>query len=160
MKRIALFAALFSYFILPGHTEDIEDIIGIVNKNVYSVNIHARVYESGEISSWDMEVKKFTIAGKKVTVKLQGENILVTADLTPYVQSNDTVLLVAQGEVWITTPQDEEVKYSSVIKSLPIEYGDKVYFYPLGVGKIKDAFIIELEIQVYPYKAVASNGKK
>ena len=160
MKRLALIFGIILTLGYAGAAEDLEDILEAVDEKIYSVHIHARVYESGEISTWDMEVKKFTIAGKKVTVRLEGENVLVVADLTPYIQSDDTVLLVAQGEVWITTPQDEQVKYSSVIKSLPIEYGDKVYFYPLGVGKIKDAFIIELEIEVNPYRTVARKGKR
>jgi hypothetical protein len=160
MKRLVLILGILLAGAAAGFTEDLEEILEAVDENIYSVHIHARVYESGEISTWDMDVKKFTIAGKKVTVKLEGENVLVVAELTPYVQSDDTVLLVAQGEVWITTPQDEQIKYSSVIKSLPIKHGDKVYFYPLGVGKIKDAFIIELEIEVNPYRTVARKGKR
>ncbi|MFP4562675.1 MAG: hypothetical protein ACLFRY_05115 [Spirochaetia bacterium] len=160
MRRIGLTLGVFFALASAVFADDLEDILEAVDEDIYSVHIHARVYESGEISTWNMDVKKFTIAGKKVIVKLEGENVLVVAELTPYLQSDDSILLVAQGEVWITTPQDEQIKYSSVIKSLPIQYGDKVYFYPLGVGKIKDAFIIELEIEVNPYRTVARNGKR
>ncbi|MEW5817532.1 MAG: hypothetical protein AB1798_19305, partial [Spirochaetota bacterium] len=88
-----------------------------------------------------------------------GENILVYANITPYSEDDDTIMLVAQGQVWISSKDNNSVKYLSTMKSLPVTPGEKILFLPLGVSKeAKDQpFTIELEIQVTPYQPQSQN---
>lgn len=150
----------FSVFTL--FAEDLSDVLHLLKDNVFAVNVIGRIYDSGEVSSWEMEVAKYTISGRKVSLRLEGDELVVIADITPYMDEEDGVLLVAQGQVWIKSPGEEVVKYSSAMKSLPIKLGDKVYFYPLGISRDYDAemFILELEIQVLPYKNIARSDQE
>lgn len=164
MAKAHFLAVLFTLLTLAGSlsADEVDDLLSLIDKNAYSVHVTARVIHQKDVSLWDMEVTKMTISGRTVTVRLSGDNLLVTAELTPYKQTDDSILLVAQGQVWLTTPGEEAVKYSSAIQSLPIEAGDKVYFYPLGVSKKDKAppFSIELEIQVTPYEIAVQKEKK
>lgn len=138
---------------------DLDDLLDLLQDNVFSVHVIGRIYDSGEVSSWEMEVAKYTISGRKVSLRLEGRNLIVIADITPYINNEDEILLVAQGQVWVDEPGEELVKYSSTMKSLPIKLGDKVYFYPLGISQEYDSemFILELEIQILPYKNIAQS---
>lgn len=147
-------------FCLPA--DEVDDLLSLINKNAYSVHVIARVIQKNNVSLWDMEINKLTISGKTITVRMSGNNLIVTAELTPYKQSDNSILLVAQGQVWLTPPGEEAVKYTSAIQSLPIKAGDKVYFYPLGVSKKEkeQPFSIELEIMVSPYEVIVQKEKK
>ena len=151
---------LFLLLILPAAAEadEISDLIELMRENLYSVNIVGRMYQEGEVSSWTVDVSKYTISGRKVTVKLQGDNLEVIAEVTPYVDK-EGVLLLAQGQVWANVDNNKRVHYSSTMKSLPVQLGDKIFFYPLGINSDPDSemFILELEFQVLPYQNIAKS---
>ena len=73
--------------------------------------------------------------------------------LPPTPGEDETVLLVAQGEVWYTRSEDEGMKYYSGMTSIPVALGESALFFPLGVRpkKSEGAFIIEIEITVDLY---------
>jgi hypothetical protein len=153
MRKIILILILCLGLCLHAFAEDVDDLLRLLEQNIYDVHIKARVVDQGNVSVWNMDISKLTISGKTVNVKLNGNNIVVYANITPYKEDNDSILLVAQGQVWIKSKESNEVTYSSTIKSMPITTGEKVLFYPLGVTSSDDPnfFIIELEIQVLPY---------
>ncbi|TFG63991.1 MAG: hypothetical protein E4H36_04180 [Spirochaetales bacterium] len=161
-KIFFVFLILVFLSILSLPADEISDLLKLLDNNAYSVHVIARVIQQNDVSVWDMEITKLTISGKTITVRLNGDNLRATAELTPYKQSDNSILLVAQGQVWITSPGDQNAKYSSTIQSLPIRAGDKVYFYPLGVSKKEKEppFSIELEIQVTPYEVAVQKGKQ
>jgi hypothetical protein len=129
-------------------------------KQVLSMNIAARVSESGEEAVWRVESSKCTVPGRSVSVKIVGKNIVILADFTPYVDADSSIVLVAQGHVWISPDGGEPLKYLSALKSIPVRMGEKVLFFPLGVKSVEAAsdtiYNIELEIEVLPGAA----GKK
>ncbi|MCX7786560.1 MAG: hypothetical protein N2442_02540 [Spirochaetes bacterium] len=124
-------------------------------KQVLDVNIAARVSEAGEKAIWTVESSELTIPGRSVNVKLVGKNILVVASFTPYLKESGEIILVAQGQVWISSPVAEEIKYLTTLKNIPITLGEKVLFFPLGVRNLeqegKNLYNIELEIRVLPF---------
>jgi hypothetical protein len=74
------------------------------------------------------------------------------------VNDSGEVLLLAQGQVWLSQPPEKEVKYFNTFYSIPVTFGEKVLFFPLGLasaeaGQQDDFFNIELEIKIVPYKA-------
>ena len=157
MRKVLLITTILLLLVsLPSlFAEDIEDIIRKLEDNALQVHITARVKQKNNVSVWHMDISKVTISGKTVNVKLKGDDILVYANITPYAKSKNSILLVAQGQVWITSPNSKNVEYTSTIKSLPITTGEKVLFYPLGVATPTDNnhYLIELEIQVTPYSS-------
>jgi hypothetical protein len=123
-------------------------------EQLLNMNIAARVSETGEEAVWRVESSKRTVPGRSVSVKLVGENIVILADFTPYVDSDASLVLVAQGHVWISPRAGEPLKYLSTLKSIPVRMGEKVLFFPLGVKSLEatsdTTYNIELEIEVQP----------
>jgi hypothetical protein len=127
--------------------------------NALKVTISARVLPpeaQEETPIWNAESTKLTLPGRSIKVRLDGDNVRIYLICTPYVQDNGEVLLLAQGQVWFSEPTDKEVKYSSTYYSIPVSFGEKVLFFPLGLssedGQQKDFFNIELEIKIVPYE--------
>jgi hypothetical protein len=123
--------------------------------NALQVTISARVLPSDEKPIWNAESTKLTLPGRSIRVRLDGENVRIYLSCTPYVQDNGEVLLLAQGQVWFATPSDNEVRYSSTFSSIPVSYGEKVLFFPLGISdeeaRQRGAINVEVEIKIVPY---------
>ncbi len=157
MKRTLFFITVCILFSTPLIADDETELFDLIDENALKVHIVARVYQDDRLSTvWDMEVTRFTILGRSVNITLTGENIRVRAHITPYNAGTKGLILLTQGEVWISSKEDDKVQYLSTVKSIPIVPGDKVLFYPLGVQeKVKKTkntpIIIELEIQVVPH---------
>ena len=105
---------------------------------------------------WNAESTKLTIPGRSIKVRLDGDNVRIYLICTPYLQDNGEVLLLAQGQVWFTEPRDNENRYVSTFYSIPVSYGEKVLFFPLGApgaeGQEENHLNIELEIKIVPYE--------
>ena len=100
---------------------------------------------------WHMDSSQVTVSGEAVKVKLTGENLVVIANITPFLNPDNTLFLVAKGEIFMTDSNDsEEVKYYTTLKSLPVSVGEKVIFFPLGMAYDSNSNIysMEMEIQV------------
>ncbi len=124
-----------------------------------TVTVSARILPPDaqeETPIWNAESTKLTIPGRSIKVRLDGDNVRIYLICTPYLQDNGEVLLLAQGQVWFTEPQDNENRYVSTFYSIPVSYGEKVLFFPLGVSSEdqpqKSHFNIELEIKIVPYE--------
>jgi hypothetical protein len=124
-----------------------------------TVTVSARILppdQQEETPIWNAESTKLTLPGRSIKVRLDGDNVRIYLICTPYLQDNGEVLLLAQGQVWFTEPQDNENRYVSTFYSIPVSYGEKVLFFPLGVSNAdepeKKHFNIELEIKIVPYE--------
>ncbi len=124
------------------------------------LNITARVLPSDRAPFWDVRDTKLTLPGRSVAVKMTGTNVRIDVILTPYLEADGRLLLLAQGQVWLSDVPDKQVKYLSTLKSIPLSWGEKVLFYPLGITHPlpnQQVFNIQLEIQVLPYRSKAEN---
>ncbi len=160
MKRLCVIGLLFIVGAGLG-ANDIEQALRALAEEALSVNIVARITESGEETVWNMEVSRVTISGRAVTLRLDGSNVVALVQFTPYQDGNDGLLLVAQGQTWVSSGGGDDVKYRTSFKSMPISLGEPVVFFPLG-ARVEDiaveddefgSFNIELEVQVVPYQA-------
>ncbi len=157
MKRTLFFITVCILFSTPLIADDETELFDLIDENALEVHVVARVYQDDRLSTvWDMEVTRFTILGRSVTITLTGENIRVRAHITPYNAGKKGLILLTQGEVWISPEDDNKVQYLSTVESIPVMPGDKVLFYPLGVQKKErktknTPIIIELEIQIVPH---------
>ncbi len=139
---------------------DAKDALQELLSKALTVTVSARILppdaQQEETPVWNAESTKLTIPGRSIKVRLDGDNVRIYLTCTPYLQDNGEVLLLAQGQVWFTEPQDNENRYVSTFYSIPVSYGEKVLFFPLGVSNPdqteKQHLNIELEIKIVPYE--------
>ncbi|MBI9105978.1 MAG: hypothetical protein JEZ04_04485 [Spirochaetales bacterium] len=139
----------FVTFCIAAQSDDF-DIKDIEGKKL-SVNLNTRLLGTENETVWHMESTNLTISGEAVKVKLKGENLVLIANITPYLNPDNTIFLVAKGEIFLSDSDDsEEVKYYTTLQSLPVEDGEKVIFFPLGMAYDSNSnfYSIEMEIQV------------
>jgi hypothetical protein len=140
----------------------LEESLRALFDQALQINIVARMIPDGQAPSVLVERSKLTIPGKPVAVRFEGTNLRVQANLTPYLLADGKLMLVAQGEVWLSEPSaNDAVQYLSSIRSLPIEVGEKIFFYPLGIPKPvqgTNSFNLALEIQIVPLKDSRDGG--
>ena len=119
------------------------------------LNITAKVLPPGQTPAWNSQSRKVTLPGRSVAVRLVGQNIRIDVVFTPYQEESGQVLLVAQGQVWLSEAPDHKTKYLTTIQSIPVSWGETVLFFPLGVTPDfanQETFAIRLEVEVLPYK--------
>ncbi len=162
MKFSAVFPALLIFLGLlqpvfsqqDGNSiEELQEALRYLQDKALEVQIHARLIGKDRENIWNTKSRKITVSGKSVSITLEGENLTVSAHLIPFLNEGGSIFLVAKGEVWVQQSPDEEKKYYSTVKSLPIKPGESVIFFPTGVlmdTEENNVYTIELEIQVEP----------
>ena len=115
------------------------------------LDINARIMERDRVVSWNESRQKITVPGHPVEVKLVGANVVVAVQFTPYVRRGGThKFLVAQGRVWMETP-GRGVRYHASMQTMPVRFGEPVYFFPLGPVR-DDSPSIEVVLTIHPYE--------
>ena len=134
------------------HTEDeLGKALGYLQDKSLEVLIHARIKGQNQENIWTTKVSEVTVSGKSVSITLEGADLKIVALLIPFLNEDNSIFLIAKGEVWIQEAPGEERKYYSTVKSLPIEAGESVIFFPTGMimdSEDESIFTIELEMQV------------
>ena len=143
---------------------EIDDILRAILDQAFTVSIVARVTENGRETIHSYELTQVTISGRAIRLRLEGGNLTIIAEFTPYEAADQSIVLIAEGQIWLTTPEHEVIQYRTSLKSIPIELGETVFFYPFGrsaldveletvgdAGSEGEELNIELEIQVEPY---------
>jgi hypothetical protein len=139
---------------------ELDHILQALLDQALTVSITARVTEHGRETVQSYNLTRITISGRAVRLRLEGGNLTIIAEFTPY-EDEDGLLLVAEGQILLRTPEDEEVQYLTSLRSIPLEIGEKVVFYPLGkstfdMSSQSDQSVplnIELEVEISPYQA-------
>jgi hypothetical protein len=137
---------------VSGQESPPDSLIPGLRERAVVLNIVARIVERDQEEIWNSNNSKVTILGRPVSLKLIGENIVVYAQFTPYRQENGRSLLVAQGQIWINVP-DEGVHYQTTLQSIPMEFGEQIYFFPLGKVSSGNEAYIEIQLELRPYTA-------
>jgi len=109
------------------------------------LDINARVLENENVVIWSESHQKTTFPGNPVGIQLVGSNVVVAVQFTPFIRRSGNVL-VAQGQIWISDPV-RGVSYYTSIQTIPMEFGEPFYFFPLGTANSS----IELMITVNPF---------
>lgn len=140
----------------PEFPDAIQDLLD----GVLQLHIHARIIdEDASDAVWTMEVTRITISGRAVDIRLDGTNITVLAEFTPYWESEDSLTLLVQGQTWIYYDDRTEPEYRTSFTTLPIRLGEPIVFLPLGSGRIPldterfGRLNIELEVNVERYQS-------
>jgi hypothetical protein len=131
--------------------EDLESLID----EALQLQITAKVLPPDQQPVWNSQSKKVTIPGRSVAIRLVGDNIRIDVVFTPYQEDSGNLLLVAQGQVWFSEAPDAKTTYLTTIQSIPVSWGEKVLFFPLGFSSEfaeASTFNIQLEVEIYPYR--------
>ena len=159
--RIAVAPMLMALAVTGASAQDQEmglsEALEVLRANGLVVHVAARVIPEGAEPIWNAESTRTTLPGRPIKVRYEGDNLRIYLTCTPYVQDDGEVLLLAQGQVWLSETPDKEVKYYNTFSSIPVSFGEKVLFFPLGFstekGGAQELFNIELAIRVVPYDA-------
>lgn len=142
----------------PLAPEELQEELEHLFDKALRLDISARITSmGGDEVVWNMDLTRVTLAGRAVQVRLDGSNVTVVAEFTPYVQDDGSLILVAEGRTWLSGDDDDAVRYRTSFKSLPIRLGEPVLFFPLGNRPVTvrsdepEQFNIELEINVESY---------
>jgi len=103
-----------------------------LRRRVLVLEIDARVLEEQEVVIWNEIHRKFAMPGSPVGIKLVGSNVIVVVQFTPFIRRGGNVL-VAQGQIWIEDPE-RGITYYTSIQTIPIEFDEPIYFFPLGTS--------------------------
>ena len=155
-----LFGLLLLFVSLSASAVELDDILQALLDQALTVRIIARVTQNGHETVQSYELTQVTVSGRGVRLRLEGGNLTIVAEFTPYEDEDDSILLVAEGQIWLTGPE-EEVQYRTSLRSVPLALGERVVFYPLGRSTIDmdlesesdDSLNIELEVEVASYQA-------
>jgi len=115
------------------------------------LDIDARLVERDKTVIWNESHQKTTLPGRPVGIKMVGTNLVVVAQFTPYVRRGVQKFLVAQGQIWMEVP-GQGIRYHTSMQTIPLEFGEPIYFFPLGQQDAGDAARIEVMLTLYPYE--------
>lgn len=140
---------------------DTNDSLEELLSGALTLHIRARIIDQDDNETvWTMDLTRVTISGRSVRVRLDGSNIAVVAEFTPYWEGNGQLMLVAQGRTWLTSDEsDDSPDYRTSFTTLPIQLGEPIVFLPLGNSNVPvdterfGRLNIELEINVERYQS-------
>ena len=98
---------------------------------------------------WNAFNSKVTIPGRPVSIKLVGENLIISVQFTPYL-NRGRYTLRAQSQIWINIP-DKGMSYKTNTYSIPMDFGEPILYLPLGSNTGADTPQIELHLTMYRY---------
>jgi len=127
----------------------LEELPGLREQAVV-MNMSSRIVEQNHEVVWNSEISKITFPGRPVGIKLLGSNIVVAIQFTPFLRAKGRHFLVAQGQIWIKVPE-EGLRYHTTMQTIPLQFREQVYFFPLGSLEIDDEAYIEIQLEMEPY---------
>lgn len=147
--------------VVAAQTTDLPDTLQELLAGALQLHISARIVDEDESDAvWTMDVTRITMSGRAVAVRLDGSNITVLAEFTPYWEDDDSLILLVQGQTWIYDGRDNiEPEYRTSFTTLPIRLGEPIVFLPLGSSRIPldtarfGRLNIELEVNVERYQS-------
>jgi hypothetical protein len=140
----------------PGGGDSLlEELLPRFKDQAVVLDINARVIEQNQTVIWNESHQKITIPGRSVGLKLVGANVVVAVQFTPYLRRNGQNLLVAQGQIWMDVP-NQGISYHTSIQTIPLEFGEPIYFFPLGSATETDAACIEVMLTMNRYRSELS----
>jgi hypothetical protein len=138
------------------NTEDtfLEEVPPGMRDRAVVLDISARLVEQDKVEVWNETHQRITIPGRPVGLKLVGSNIVVAVQFIPYLHRSSQNMLVAQGQIWVDIP-DQGIRYQTTMQTIPFEFEEPIYFFPLGESA--DEASIEIMLTLRAYRNSGSN---
>jgi hypothetical protein len=130
----------------------LEELLPELKERAIVLEIISRVVEQNQQVIWNSVISKVTIPGKPVGIKMVGANVVMALQFTAFFRPEGSNVLVAQGQIWVNVA-DEGMRYQTTLQSIPIEFGEPVFFFPLGSPASPEDARIELQLEIRPYGA-------
>jgi hypothetical protein len=155
LPTISVFGS-FLFFVAGTAAQELslEELLPGLKERAVVLDIVARVVEKNQQEVWNSANSKVTIPGRPVGLKLVGANIVIALQFTPYLRQNGNNVLVAQGQIWVDVP-NEGIRYQTTLQTIPLEFGESIYFFPLGSVHSEDEARIEIQLELHPYSSTA-----
>lgn len=155
LPTISVFGS-FLFFVAGTAAQELslEELLPGLKERAVVLDIVARVVEKNQQEVWNSVNSKVTIPGRPVGLKLVGANIVIAVQFTPYLRQNGNNVLVAQGQIWVDIP-NEGIRYQTTLQTIPLDFGEPIYFFPLGSVHAEDEAHIEIQLELHPYSSAA-----
>ena len=134
----------------PASSEDSSDLLPRFREQALVLVINTRVVEN-QTETWNESHRKITIPGRSVNIRLVGANLVVVVQFTPYIRQRTQRVLVAQSQIWMDVP-NQGIRYHTSMQTIPMEYGEPIYYFPLGSANEGDSASIEVMLTISPYE--------
>jgi hypothetical protein len=149
--KAAILKGFLFFAVIPviGAQETLLEELPVLRERAVVLRIVSRIVEQNEQVLWNAEKSRVTLPGRPVGLKLVGNNVVVSVQFTPVLQSRGQHILVAQGQIWIKVP-GEGMRYHTMIQTIPLDFYEEIFFFPLG-SMAPDEASIEIQLVVEPY---------
>ena len=141
--------------LVSADSPSLEEVLPGLRDRAIVMDIATRIVEHNQQVVWNSEDSRVTISGRPVGIKLVGDNIVVAVQFTPYFRTRGNNILVAQGQVWVEVP-NHGMSYHTSIQTIPMEFGEVIYFFPLGSSDSHEDAQIEIQLILRPYNSGSS----
>jgi hypothetical protein len=127
-----------------------------LTRRALAIDIDARILNETQQVIWSEPHRKLATPGSPVGIQLVGSNIVVAVQFTPFIRRSGNVL-VAQSQIWIGDA-DRGISYYTSIQTIPMEFGEPLYFFPLGQSQQVGGSSIEIILTVNPYSETGTEN--
>jgi hypothetical protein len=150
--RSFLGSILFFTALSAGFTQEtsLEELLPELRERAVVLDIISRVVEQNQQVVWNSVNSKVTIPGRPVGIKIVGANVVMVLQFTPFLRAGGNSILVAQGQIWVEIP-GQGMHYQTTLQTIPMEFGEPVFFFPLGAPESPNDARIELQLEIRPY---------
>jgi hypothetical protein len=145
-------------FLLAVAALEAQELMPGLREQAIVINITTRIEENSQ-EVWNATNSKVTIPGRPVSIRLVGGNVVMAIQFTPYLREKDRNILVAQGQIWLVIP-NEGISYKTTMQTIPLKFGEQIYFFPLGSGIAAGNPRIELLIELQRYDETLQNSSE
>ena len=150
---LGFFIINVSYILAEGPS--LEEVLPGLRDQAIIMDITARIVEENQLVVWNTEESRVTISGRPVGIRLVGSNIVVAVQFTPYLRPRGNSILVVQGQVWNEVP-NQGMSHHTSIQTIPLEFGELIYFFPLGSSDTHEDARIEIQLVLRPFDSRSS----
>jgi len=131
-------------------SSDKDKVIPELRRRALVLDINARVLESENVVTWNETHQKITMPGNPVSIRLEGANLVVAVQFTPFIRRSGNVLF-SQVQIGIKD-SDQGFSYYTSIQTIPFEFNEPILFFPLGETESSSSSSIEIILKVNPYR--------
>jgi hypothetical protein len=135
--------------VLVAQETSLEQVPGL-RERALIMHVISRIVEQDQEIVWNSENTNITMPGRPVGLKLVGAELVVAVQFTPFLRPNGQHTLVAQSQVWVNVP-GEGMSFQTAMQTIPLEFGELVYFFPLGSMRSQETAHIEIQLVLEPY---------
>ena len=154
-RRLCLLGAFFLFIASVGsYAEDppLTEVPPGLRDRALIIDINTRLLEKNHVIVWNEVNQRITFSGSPVPVKLEGDNVVIALEFTPFIRSQGGNVLVIKSQVLIKIPDEEGVRYNGSIQQISIDLDKPIIFLPLGPARPEDGASIEIILTVKSYR--------